>query len=291
VAILWLLLPASNLVKNIDAAGMRNRNFGQVYGELLMNSLKPEGLLLTGTDSAYAISMYMKWVEGHRTDISILTMNRLSDRKYLAEALRNAPNIALPGLKDYEEALSTLIPGAVKDGGISGSQSLMRLNAFFAWKIRQRNVVPIYLDEGVPIEALHPFAIPSGLVLEVLPEPVKSIPPALVEEDTRYWDGLEKSLLVLNPDFAGDIEARQRFSKCRSNIGALYLNHEMYPQAKAAFDQAIRFSDRNMEAYAYLALLHKRQGRPEEAITVFGEYMRRDPWNTSARGFYNGLKQ
>jgi hypothetical protein len=291
VAILWLLLPISNLAKNVDTAGMRNHDFGRLYGEMLMNGLKPGSLLLTGTDSAYAIPMYMKWVEGHRTDVSILTITRLSDQKYLAEALRNAPNMALPGRKDFEEAVSTLAPGAVKDGGISGWHHLTRINAFFAWKIRQRNDMPIYLDEGVPIESLRYFAIPSGLVAEILPSPVESIPPRLVEEDTEYWDGLEKTLLVANPVFAGDIEARQKFSKCRSNIGALYLHHEMYPQAKAALDQAIRFSDRNMEAYAYLALLHKKQGSPEEAVRIFGEYMRRDPWNTSARGFYNSLKQ
>ena len=289
VAILWLLLPASNLAKNAGKAGMRNHDYGRVYGEMLMNGLKPGGLLLSGTDSAYAIPMYMKWVEGHRADIAILTISRLSDQKYLAEALRNAPNLALPGLEDYEEAVSMLAPGAVKDGGISGSHHLTRINAFFAWKIRQRNSVPIYLDEGVPIEGLRDFTVPSGLVVEMLPARVESIPPRLIEEDTEYWDELEQTFLA-DPIFIGDIEARQRFSKCRSNIGALYLHRKMYPQAEAALDQAIRLSERNMEAYAYLALLHKQQGLQEEALRIFGEYMRRDPWNTSARGFYNSLK-
>ena len=290
VAILWLLLPASNLAKNVDKAGMRNHGYGRIYGEMLMNGLKHGSLLLTGTDSAYAIPMYMKWVEGHRADIATLTITRLSDQKYQAEALRNAPTIALPGLEDYEEALSTLVPGAVKDGGIYGAHNLARINAFFAWKIRQRNSVPIYLDEGLPIEGLRDFMVPSGLVVEILPARVDSIPPRLIEEDMEYWDELEQTFLA-DPIFISDIEARQRFSKCRSNIGALYLHHKMYPQAEAALDQAIRLSERNMEAYAYLALLHKQQGRQEEALRIFGEYMRRDPWNTSASGFYNSLKQ
>jgi hypothetical protein len=290
VAILWLLLPASNLVVNFDKAGMRHHGFGKVYGEMLMNGLKPESLLLAGTDSAYAIPMYMKWVEGQRTDISILTINSLSDRKYMAEALRNAPNIALPGLDDYEEAVSTMASGAVKDGGVYGLRRLMGISAFLAWKIRQRNSVPIYLDEGVPIEGLRDFALPSGLVMEIMPGRNESIPARLIEEDTRYWDGLEKTLLA-DSIFVSDIEARQKFSKCRSNIGALYLHHQMHPEAEAALDQAIRFSDRNMEAYAHLALLRRQQGLPEEAVRVFGEYLRRDPWNTSAREFYDSLKQ
>jgi tetratricopeptide (TPR) repeat protein len=127
--------------------------------------------------------------------------------------------------------------------------------------------------------------------MEILPERNESIAPRLVAEDTQYWDRLEGMLLIENPIFQGDIEARQRFSKCRSNIGALYLHHKMYPEAEAALDQAIRFSDRNMEAYAYMALLHGQLGRPEKAVRTFGEYMRRDPWNTSAREFYESLKQ
>jgi hypothetical protein len=290
VAILWLLLPASNLAVNIDKAGMRHHGFGRVYGEMLMNGLKPGSLLLTGTDSAYAIPMYMKWVEGHRTDVSILTINKLSDLKYLAEARQNAPDLVLPTREDFEEAVSTMAAGAVRDGGVSGTHRLMRIGAFLAWKIRQRNSVPIYLDEGVPVEGLRDFALPSGLVMQIMPARIESIPPRVIDEDTRYWNGLEKTLLA-DLVFLSDIEARQKFSKCRSSIGALYLHHKLYPEAEAALDQAIRFSDRNMEAYAYLALLRKQQGSPEEAVTIFGEYLRRDPWNTSAREFYESLKR
>lgn len=290
VAVLWLLVPASNLVLNIDTAGMRHRNFGKMYGEMLMNGLKPGSLLLAGTDSGYAIPMYMKWVERRRTDISILTINKVSDPKYLAEARRNAPDLVLPTREDFEEAVTTMAADAVKGGGIYGSRRLMRVNAFLAWKIRLRNSVPIYLDEGVPIEGLRDFELPSGLVMEILPARNESIPPHVIEEDTRYWNGLENTLLS-DPLFTGDVEARQKFSKCRSNIGALYLHYNLPAEAEAALDQAVRFSDRNMEAYAYLALLRKKQGLHEEAIRIFGDYLRRDPWNTSAREFYNNLKE
>lgn len=290
VAVLWLLLPASNLALNYSKAAMRKHDFGRLYGEMLMNGLKHGSLLLTGTDSAYAISMYMKWVEGHRTDVSILTINRLSDRKYTAEALRNAPDIAFLSRKDYEEAVSTLAADAVNDGGIYGARHLMRINGYLAWKLRQRNEVRIYYDEGVPVEGLRDFALPSGLVVELKPTRIESIPAGVVAEDKEYWDELELRLLG-NLVFLGDTEARQKFSKCRSNIGALYLHHKMYPEAEAALNQALRLSDRNMEAYAYLALLRRGQGMTEEAIRIFGEYMRRDPWNTSARGFDAWLRK
>jgi len=290
VAALWLLVPVSNLALNYDKAAMRKHDFGRLYGEMLMNGLRHGGILLTGTDSAYAISMYMKWVEGHRRDVSILTINRLSDGKYTAEALRNAPDLAFLSREDYEEAVSILAPGVVKDGGIYGSRHLMRMSGHLAWKLLQRNDAPMYYDEGVPVEGLRDFALPSGLVFRLRQSRVGTIPPHVVASDTEYWDELERTLLA-DAVFFEDVEARQKFSKCRSNIGALYLHHKMYAEAEEALDQAIRFSDRNMEAYAYLALMRREQGMPQEAVRIFGEYMRKDPWNTSARGFHNRLSQ
>jgi tetratricopeptide (TPR) repeat protein len=288
VAAAWLALPVGSVIKNYERAGMRNHGYARFYGETLMNGLKRDAVLLAGTDSGYAVPMYMKWVEGYRPDVSILTINRLSDEKYAAEVLRNAPNLAYIGREDYAEAISNVGGGSVENGGISGTRRLMRINGYFAWKIRQRNEGPIYYDEGVAIEGLRQFAVPSGLVMEIMPERVESISAEQVAEDSEYWDDLEQSLLG-DSVFVGDIEARQKFSKCRSNIGALYFSRKMYPESESALNQAIRLSDRNMEAYAYLALLRREQGEPEEAVRIFGEYMRRDPWNTSARGFYESL--
>jgi len=288
VAVLWLLLPASNLALNLGRSGMRKHDFGRMYGELLMNGMKHGSLFLAGTDSAYAIPMYLKWVAGYRTDISILTTNRLPDGKYMAEAMRNASGIAFLTPEDYEEAVSVLDPGAVRDGGIYGAGRLMQMSGYLAWKLRRRNDVPIYLDEGVPVEGLRDFAVPSGLAMELKKTRVESIPADVVASDNEYWDGLE-SILLGNVIFLGDVDARQKFSKCRSNIGGLYLHHDMYPEAEAALNQAIRFSDRNMEAYAYLALLKREQGSPEDAVRIWEEYMRLDPWNTSAQGFHKLL--
>ncbi len=293
LAVLWLLLPASNLALNYNKAGMRGRGFGLRYGEMLMNGLRREAVLLAGTDSAYAIPMYMKWVEGHRTDISILSINRLADRNYQAEATRNAPDLTFLSPKDYIEAFSPHASGVGREGGgIYGSRKLTQINGYLAGKLLQRNISqrPMYYDEGMSIEWIRDFAIPSGLVMELLPERIESLPPDVVTADMEYWDALERRLFA-DSSFLADIDARQKFSKCRSNIGALYLHHKMYPETGAALKQAIRFSDWNIEAYALLALLHREQGMHEEAVRVFEDYLRRDPWNTSARDFARWLKQ
>ncbi len=291
VAVLWLLLPASNLALNCNKAGMRGHDFGMLYGEMLMNGLPHGSVLLTGTDSAYSIAMYMKWVEGRRRDVSVLTINRLSSRTYIAEALRNAPDIPFLAPEDYHEAVAVLAPALVgKSGGIYGSRKLMRINGYLAGKLLQRSNAPMYFDEGAPVEGLRDFAVPSGLVLELKQSRIESIPADTVVSDMEYWNALESRLLGSDV-FLRDPEARQRFSKCRSNIGALYLHHKMYSEAETALEQAVRLSDRNMEAYAYLALLRREQDRRKEAIGIFGEYLRRDPWNTSARGFYNWLRR
>lgn len=293
LAVLWLLLPASNFVLNHNKASMRGRGFGLRYGEMLTNSLRQGGVLLAGTDSAYAIPMYLKWVEGHRTDISILSVNRLADRNYEPEAKRNAPDLAFLGPKDYIEAFSPHTLGIGRNGGgIYGSRKLTRINGYLAGKLLQRNISqrPIYYDEGMPIEWIRDFAIPSGLVMELKPNRIESLPPEVVTSDAEYWDALELRLFA-DGSFLADVDARQKFSKCRSNIGALYLHHKMYAEARAALKQAIRFSDWNIEAHALLALLYREEGMQEEAVRVFEVYLRRDPWNTSAREFARWLKE
>jgi tetratricopeptide (TPR) repeat protein len=206
---------------------------------------------------------------------------------------RNAPDLALLRPEDYEEALGALAHSLKSNnGGVQGSRNISRINGYLAWKLLQRNSPerPVYYDEGVPVELLHDFAIPSGLVMELRPTRVDSLSADIVASDTDYWDTLEKKLLGHNK-FTADIDARQKFSKCRSNIGALYLHHKMYAEAEAALQQAIRFSDRNMEAYAVLALIRRERGSREEAVRIFEEYMRRDPWNTSAREFAAWLRK
>ena len=290
-AILWLVLPAANYAVNYGKVGLRGHDFAHLYGEMLMNGLPRGAVLLAGTDSSYSIPMYMKWVEGRRPDISILTINRLADRGYAAEAARNAPDIAFLTPKDYAEAFSAHIPGGgYSGGGVYGSRNLMRVNGYLAGKLLMRNNVPMYFEEGVAVEWMRDFAVPSGLIVELKRARVESMPPDAVASDTDYWQELEIELLA-NNTFLADIEARQKFSKCRSNIGALYLHRKMYAEAEAALKQAIRFSDRNMEAYAYLSLMRREQGKPEESVRIFEEYMRRDPWNTSAQGFMRSLRQ
>jgi tetratricopeptide (TPR) repeat protein len=291
VAVLWLLLPAANLARNHEQAGMRRHDFARLYGETLLTRLEHGALLLTGTDSGYAVPMYLKWVRGQRPDVSILSINRLADQRYRAEAERNAPDLVLPDARDYEEAFATQA-GAMGTGtgGIYGSQILTRVNGYLAWRLRQINPVPIYYDEGLPIEWVYDFAVPAGLVMELKSEPVEAIPADVLASDKDFWGTLEIKLLD-NAAFLSDIDARQKFSKCRSNTGALYFHRKMYAEAEDALEQAIRLSDRNMEAYAYLALMRKEQGRQEEAVRAFDDYMRRDPWNTSAVGFARSLRQ
>ncbi|MBI5115679.1 DUF2723 domain-containing protein [Candidatus Poribacteria bacterium] len=290
---LWLLLPASNLFLNYKDASMRGHDFGALYGDMLMESLKENAVLLSGTDSAYAIPMYMKWVENKRPDIAILSVNRLADSNYLPEAARNAPGLSFLTSQDYGEAFSLHgRAGAAGSGGVYGAHAIVRINGYLISKLLERNISarPMYYDEGMHIDWIHDFAIPSGLVMELSEKRIESLSAETVLSDTAFWDSIEKKLTD-NDAFEVDIAARQKFSKCRSNIGALYVHRRMYSEAEAALRQAIRISGRNIEAYALLAVMYGRQGKHEESIRIFEEYLRLDPWNTSAREFARSLKQ
>jgi tetratricopeptide (TPR) repeat protein len=291
--ILLLALPAVNLHMNYRLTSMRGHGFGALYGDMLMKSLKERAILLSGTDSAYAIPMYMKWVEGKRADIAILSVNRLADPNYLAEAERNAPDLSFLTPQDYSEAFSRYnVAGNMGNGGLHGAHAIMRINGYLISKLLERNISarPMYYDEGVPIDWIHDFTIPSGLVMELSGKRVESLSPETVLADTAFWDSIEKKLLE-NDEFEADTAARQKFSKCRSNIGALYVHRRMYSEAEAALRQAIRISGRNIEAYALLAVMYRQQGKYEKSVRIFDEYLRLDPWNTSAREFARSLRQ
>lgn len=293
VAALWLLLPLSSVFANYQAANMRRHDFGRRYGDSLFNSMRERAVLFAGTDSAYGIPMYMKWVAGRRPDIAILSVNRLSDRSYRAEAKRNAPDIPFFTEADYAEAFSLYAPprgGA--ENGVYGSHNVGRINAYLLLQLFRRIAPerPVYYDQGLPIEWVVEYAVPSGLLMELKSDRMDSLPPDVVASDTDYWSHLEERMFG-NQYFLEDPAARQKFSKCRTNIAYLYLRRKMYPEAEKAFEQAIRFSDRNIEAYAFLALVYKEQGERRKAVQVFDEYLKRDSWNTSARAFARSLSQ
>jgi tetratricopeptide (TPR) repeat protein len=292
LAALWLLLPTSSIVANHRVASMHRHDFGRRYGDAMLNSMREGGVLFAGTDSAYAIPMYMKWVAEKRPDVIILSVNRLSDRSYRAEALRNTPNIPFLTQEDYTEALSLYAAApATFGGGVYGSQRVNQLNAYLLLKLYRRISPerPLYYDQGIPIDWVCDYAVPCGLLMELKKTKVDTITPEMVAYDTEYWRFFEEKLLG-KEHFLEDTAARQKFSKCRSNIGYLYLRRKIYPEAEQAFEQAIRFSDRNIEAYAFLALAYKEQGEREKAISIFNDYLQRDTWNTSARAFARSLE-
>ncbi|GAB4330513.1 MAG: hypothetical protein Kow0099_01110 [Candidatus Abyssubacteria bacterium] len=287
-AALWLAVPASNVVAYWTDCGMRGKNYARLYGDALMNRLPENAILFAGTDSAYSIPMYMKWVQQKRQDISILSVNRLADPSYAAEASRNAPDLEFLSHMDYQEAYGA----AGAESKVRGAHDVNRVNGYLLFKL-YRKAVPekrVFYDEGLPIEWAHDFAIPSGLIMELKSQRVESLPPDVVLSDFAYWDSLE-GLLMKDERFLKDKAARARYSKCRSNLGALYLHHKMYAEAEAALNQAMRFSDLNIEAYASLALAYREQGRIEDAVRIFDEYLQRDAWNTSAHAFARSLRE
>ncbi|RJP65649.1 MAG: DUF2723 domain-containing protein [Candidatus Abyssobacteria bacterium SURF_17] len=287
-----VMQPIAPYKVNYDEVNMRGHAFGRLYGELLMDTLPESALLVAGTDSAYAIPMYMKWVEGMRPDASILSVNRLADPNYAIEAQRNVPGVEYLTPNDYAEAFA--LPGVARpnESGVYGASRVAQINGYLLLKLVQRNISerPIYYDEGIPIEWVRDYAMPSGLLLNLSENRIALLPPDVLAADADYWDSLEERLLS-DDTFQEDIPARQKFSKCRSNIGALYLHRKMYAEAEAALTQAIRFSNRNIEAYALLAIMYKEMGNSEIAVRTFEGYMKRDPWNTSARSFYESLRE
>ncbi|MFI5454652.1 MAG: protein kinase [Isosphaerales bacterium] len=69
------------------------------------------------------------------------------------------------------------------------------------------------------------------------------------------------------------------------NRGLLRFQHDMLDQAATDLQAAIRLNDRSSQAYAALAEVYRKQGKPDEAVGQFGRAIERRPdWAPLYRG-------
>ena len=69
------------------------------------------------------------------------------------------------------------------------------------------------------------------------------------------------------------------------NRGLLRFQHAMLDQAATDLQAAIRLNDRSSQAYAALAEVYRKQGKPDEAVEQFGLAIERKPdWAPLYRG-------
>jgi tetratricopeptide (TPR) repeat protein len=188
----------------------------------------------------------------------------------------------------------------VQDGRVqvTGALAVMEINGILAKNIFDWNKDKhaFYVEESYVIQWMYPYLSPAGVIMkinkEMLPAPPQD--PKLWQEifakDKAYWDKLTKEFTG-REEFMRNADAKKSFSKMRSAIAGLYLYRGMVGEAEYAFRQSIELCPDSPEGNFRLAELYMNQRKYAEARKLIAEYLTKDEYNNSAKGFLNQITE
>jgi tetratricopeptide (TPR) repeat protein len=223
--------------------------------------------------------------------VIVITQNALADEKYMAylRAL-HGNQLVLPKVVEVQELLMDFgrrMEGKLPAGELElvdgkpelrSASVVMAFNAVLVEWIIERNKPKrqFYYEESYHLDSLMPYVLPHGLIMKITPERVPSLPREVMDRDREYWDQYEKKLLA-TPGFKANDEAQKAFSKLRCGIAGIYVYHRRYPEAEAAFRQALRLRLDSPEAHFRLADMFVRQGRLRDAEELLAHLLSTQP--------------
>lgn len=269
-------------------------------------AMGPRAVFFGGTDPGRFVPTYMIYSAAVRPDVHLITQNALADNTYLS-VMRDlyGDSIWIPSLADGNGAFRRYIedlragrtaPSAdirIEGGRVSiqGVGGVMLINGILAQMIFEHNKDrhAFYVEESYAIAWMYPYLTPHGLIMQINPAPLPSLPPQAVHDDMDFWDWYVRRLTG-NPRFLRDTMAKKSFSKLRSAIAGLYVSRGMIPEGEHAFLESIRLYPLSPEANFRLADLYLRSNRPDDAIRIMAAYSRQDPNNGRAAAFVQDLK-
>lgn len=327
IALFTALLPLQN---NVLKASRRDHWFGWQYGTDMLRPLDRNAVVYGGTDPGRFVPTYMIFCESQqpaqfkrdpsfdRSDLYIITQNALADIAYL-KYIRDHyddrfrpktysrferwlgrdhqyPKQSLQLLDDkgIDEVFSEFAEARRRSGNMGGYDvgDIFRINGLFARKIFEQNKKDhsFYIEESLPIDWMYDYMVPAGLLMKLNPEPLTKLPPAMVAEDRKFWDGYTARLLA-DPHFALDFDARQSFSKLRNSFGNMYRMRGMIDEALYVYQQALTISPLNGEVVDNFSQLQLRRGNYDEAEAIVLRALQNDPRNDAYKRMLANIRE
>jgi hypothetical protein len=288
-------------------ADLNNRSYAdaEIYGRLLLDAVEPGGVLVTTTDDATVIPMYLQRVQGVRPDVKLIhgeflgvdwyderVERQLGLRRGRPEEIAERTNPQLVGVTAFANANAA--PGrpiySERPPDPSGLRpGLIRVAAGVLWKTA-------VAGDGGPIAAapkVNPGAVVRRRARGIY---MRHLPTGMVALYEPYEDRLidlvvqaklreTQPLLATDPKAALDLYERARSVDAALRIDAsfqydyglaLYLNDRPGPAAEA-FEAVLSLEPspgRETLAHFYLAELHRAAGRRGEAQKHYAEALR-----------------
>ncbi len=300
-----------------------NKNYPQPMGT--------NAIFFGGTDPGRFVPTYMIYSAHVRPDVYLITQNALADNTYMSVMRDlYGDQIWIPSPLDNNMAFQMYIKNDGQSADVSGGRvqvqgvaAVMKINGYLSKMIFDHNQYltetktdeatrPVgsavvyedpqmdpetgmppartfYVEESYAMQWMYPYLTPHGLIMKVNNKPTP-ITDEMIKNDTDFWNWYCDRLLN-DGKFMRDIVARKSFSKLRSSIAGLYAARGRVKEAEAAFRQAIALYDLSPESNYRLADLLAREGRFDEAVAMFDEFLEKDENNTQAAAFRDQLEQ
>lgn len=282
----WVLifLPLLTLRANAPICSQRDRWFGWKYGHDILKNLPPGAVLYGGTDPGRFVPTYMIFGESSqparykrdpdfdRRDVYIITQNALGDKfyqRYIHDhysenrpPVKNAFERWLGRDTHYpkkplklpnEEEFRKLVETAEKEYEKLPENQKIEIGSYVHARIakwifeQNRDEHTFFVEESFPMHWSYDYAVPHGIIYRLEKEPLKTLPPEVVEEDFRFWKNYIQELLS-DPQYADDYDAQRSFSKLRTTMGNIYRHRGMKTEAEKAYEEAITLWPANLEA-------------------------------------------
>ena len=258
-----------------------------------------------GTDPGRFVPTYMIYSADVRPDVYLITQNALADNTFM-NITRDlyGDTIYIPSASDSDNAFRQYVQDvesgkasagadiAIENGRVSvkGVQGVMTINGLLAKLIFDENKArhDFYVEESYAIQWMYPYLTPHGLIMKIEREPLRELPPDIVEKDHRFWTWYTGWLLG-NSKFTRDICARKSFSKLRSAIAGVYEFRRDFNEAEFAYKQAIDLYPLSPEAVLRLAQMYLNIGRSDDAEALLRDFIAEDPHSDSAIGFLDQI--
>ncbi len=331
LALLYKNYYDKELVQNYGGSELRGHDFGWQFGnyqlrgaEAISEELKPgetpppnpqfppamepNAVFYGGTDPGRFVPTYMIYSALVRPDVFLITQNALADNTYM-NVMRDlyGNQIWIPTPQDVNSAFQTYVqdvqagripPSAsivIDPSGkvsVQGVQGVMEINGIISKMIFEYNKWrhAFYVEESYVIPWMYPYMEPHGLILKINSEPLPELTPAMVKNDMEFWDWYSKRLLN-DRKFVRDVTARKSFSKLRCAIAGLYAWRRMFPEAEAAFRQAVDLCPLSPEANFRMADFYLQLGRHADALQLLQANLELDPRNDKIAGFMNQIRE
>jgi len=112
-AVALVLVPAASAIAHYDTSNQRDNHVARNYGRDILDSLKPNALLLMRSDENFTAVNYAQYVDGRRPDVVALDTELLKLPAYVVQKRREHPELEIP-FASYDGGVHTKLADLVR---------------------------------------------------------------------------------------------------------------------------------------------------------------------------------